>query len=216
MPAAPQPRSGLGGMCGKAACAMQAGQGTAAQREYAEWLRQAKGERRTSREYGVHGGAPARPQPRGEPAFWDEARQRQQQQPWPQQQQPQQPWQQQQQLNGMQRQEHMLRQGATAQQQQQQPGQRQPQPRAPERKAAFAPKPRAPKEIVLPQGVTAQQLAALLGAGLALFPDLSPAEQGKVAAKPAVQSLQLHELLCYVAIQAHTHSRMIRSSTISR
>ena len=181
MPAAPQPRSGLGSMYRKAACAMQAGQGTAAQREYAEWLRQAKGERRTSREYGVRGGGPARPQPRGEPGFWEQAsaagarQQRQQQQPWPQEQQQQQ---QQQQLNGMQRQEHMLRQGAPAQQQQQQPGQRQPQPRAPERKAAFAPKPRAPKEIVLPQGVTAQQLAALLGAGLALFPDSSPCRAG--------------------------------------
>ena len=155
---------------------MQAEQGTAAQKEYAEWLRQAKGERRTSREYGVHGGGPGRPQPRGEPGFWDGAsatrarQQRQQQQPWPQQQQ--------QQLNGMQRQEHMLRQGAPAQQQQQQAGQRQPQPRAPERKAAFAPKPRAPKEIVLPQGVTAQQLAALLGASLAHFPASSHAEQG--------------------------------------
>ena len=178
MPAAPQPRQLLGSLCGKAACAMQAEQGTAAQKEYAEWLRQAKGERRTSREYGVHGGGPARPQPRGEPGFWDGApvagarQQRQQQQPWPQEQQ------QQQQLNGMQRQEHMLRQGASAQQQQQQPGQRQLQPRAPERKAAFAPKPRAPKEIVLPQGVTAQQLAALLGANVALFTAPSRAEQG--------------------------------------
>ena len=182
---------------------MQAEQGTAAQREYAEWLRQAKGERRTSREYGVHGGGPARPQPRGEPAFWDEARQRQQQQPWPQEQQ------QQQQLSGMQRQEHMLRQGAPAQQQQQQPGQRQTQPRAPERKAAFAPKPRAPKEIVLPQGVTAQQLAALLGASLALFSAFSHAErgsqgQGRITSDASRWCLQRHELSCHLANRAHT------------
>ena len=134
-----------------AACVMQAEHGTAAQKEYLEWLRQAKGERRTSREYGVHGGAPTRPQ----------------QQPWPQEQQQQQQ-QQPPPLDGMQRQEQMLRQDASAQQQQQ-PGQRPPQPKAPERTAAPAPKPRAPKEIVLTQDVTAQQLAALLGANFTFF-----------------------------------------------